>query len=549
MGIKRYTANADTTITNAFQPNLTSRGTGSNMGRADSMEIFSIYGQESSGSSELSRTLLNWDISAIETDRTNGVIPASGSVNFVLRMFNATTPFTLPKDFDLVVAAVSGAKNADGGIVDFAWQEGNGLDMEGYTDITRDGTGANWINMGSSSADGVVKWGAAGNTVGGAFFTSAQSGDLVYQQNFQNGTEDLEIDITGMVECWLANTVPGYGTPFPRYGLGVSLVSSQEAFVASADATTVSPANTDGARRSYYTKKFFARSSEFFFRRPVLEASWEDNLKDDRGNFFYSSSLATAGENMQTLFLYNYFRGQLRNIPNLTDEKIYVSFFSGSADDTSPSGSRLDLVRDGVHVVDPSALFVTGGVSSTKGIYTASVCLPAAATPLETIYDVWHGPYVISNENVLVQLHTGSFNPQKINLQPQNQTPQFVTSITNLKSVYSARETARLRVFTREKNWYPNIYTKAVASVPPFIIESGSFSVVRVADNLTAVSHGTGSIQYTELSFDVSGSYFDLDMSLLEPGYAYKINLAFYNGSIGDWQEQSEEFKFRVEEY
>ena len=216
MGIKRYTANADSTITNAFQSNLTTRGTGSNMGRADSMEIFSIYGQESSGSSELSRTLLNWDISAVETDRTNGVIPASGSVNFVLRMFNAATPFTLPRDFDLVVAAVSGAKDADNKAIDFSWQEGNGLDMENYTDITRDGTGTNWRNMGSSSTDGVVKWGVNGNKVGGAFFTSAQSGDLVYKQNFQNGTEDLEIDITGMVECWIANTVPGYGAPFPR---------------------------------------------------------------------------------------------------------------------------------------------------------------------------------------------------------------------------------------------------------------------------------------------------------------------------------------------
>jgi hypothetical protein len=325
----------------------------------------------------------------------------------------------------------------------------------------------------------------------------------------------------------------------------VFLTSSQEAFVAAADATTNVPQNTDGARRSYYTKKFFARSSEFFFRRPVLEARWEDNLRDDRGNFFYSSSLATAEENLNTLFLYNYFRGQLRNIPSLdaTNQVIYVSFFSGSAEDTEPSGSRLELVRDALHVVDPSALFVTGGVTSTAGIYTASVCLTAAANPLLTIYDVW------SSAQGATQFHTGSFNPERVNLQPQNSTPQYVTSITNLKPVYSTRETARLRVFTREKNWYPNVYTKAIANVPPFIIESGSFSVVRVADNLTAISHGTGSIQYTELSFDVSGSYFDLDMSLLEPGYAYKINLAFYNGSIGDWQEQSEEFKFRVEEY
>ena len=549
MGIKRYTANADTTITNAFRSNLSTRGTGSNMGRADSLEIFSIYGQESSGSAELSRALLNWDISEISTDRTNGVIPASGSVNFVLRMYNATTPFTLPRDFTLVVAAVSGATDNDNNIqFDFSWQEGTGLDMEGYSDITRDGIGTNWINMGSSSiagnAGGVVKWGNEGSpTAGGVYFNRA---DMVYTQNFENGDEDLEVDVTGLVESWINNAIAGRTGDFPVYGVGVFLTASQEAFVASADATTNVPANTAGARRSYYTKKFFSRSSEFFFRRPILEARWEDNRKDDRGNFFYSSSLATGEENLNTLFLYNYFRGQLRNIPGLADQKLYVSFYSGSADNTEPSGSRLILVKDDTHVAHASALFVTGGVSSTEGIYTASVSLTAAATPLETIYDVWS---TAENASTFIEYHTGSFKPEKIELEAQNSSPQFVSTITNLKSIYSPNETARFRIFTRQKNWNPNVYTKAIASPKPYIIDSGSFSITRIADNLNVVSHGTGSLRYTELSFDVSGSYFDLDMGMLEPGYAYKINLAYYNGSIGDWQDQPEEFKFRVEEY
>ena len=40
MAILRYTASADTTITNAFEANMRLRGTGSNMGYADSLEIF-----------------------------------------------------------------------------------------------------------------------------------------------------------------------------------------------------------------------------------------------------------------------------------------------------------------------------------------------------------------------------------------------------------------------------------------------------------------------------------------------------------------------------
>ena len=80
MAILRYTASADTTITNAYKGNLRTRGTGSNMGLADSLEVFSIYGQESSGSSELSRILINFPVTTMITDRTAGSVPASGSV-------------------------------------------------------------------------------------------------------------------------------------------------------------------------------------------------------------------------------------------------------------------------------------------------------------------------------------------------------------------------------------------------------------------------------------------------------------------------------------
>ena len=45
MGLYRYTASADNTITDAFRANLEFRGTGSNMGAADILEAFYIVGQ------------------------------------------------------------------------------------------------------------------------------------------------------------------------------------------------------------------------------------------------------------------------------------------------------------------------------------------------------------------------------------------------------------------------------------------------------------------------------------------------------------------------
>ena len=115
MGIKRYYAEQDNTITNAFEANLTTRGTGSNMGLADSVEVFSIYAQANSSSLEASRVLVQFPVTSsiisgvttILEDRNNGKIPESGSVNFYLRLFNVPTDKTVPRNFTLVAAPTS----------------------------------------------------------------------------------------------------------------------------------------------------------------------------------------------------------------------------------------------------------------------------------------------------------------------------------------------------------------------------------------------------------------------------------------------------------
>jgi hypothetical protein len=78
-------------------------------------------------------------------------------------------------------------------------------------------------------------------------------------------------------------------------------------------------------------------------------------------------------------------------------------------------------------------------------------------------------------------------------------------------------------------------------------VESGSYEIYRIVDDLKVVPYGTGSMLHTQISYDVSGNYFDFDMNLLESGYMYGIKLAYYNDSIGSWVEQPEKFKFKVE--
>jgi hypothetical protein len=183
----------------------------------------------------------------------------------------------------------------------------------------------------------------------------------------------------------------------------------------------------------------------------------------------------------------------------------------------------------------------------STGLYKASFALTAAATPVSTIYDVWFTGSAGSTAAGSTQFYTGSMSP--IIIKPSQVSPneEYVVSIKNLKNIYRYNETARFRVYTRQKDWNPTIYTKAVAAPAVDIVESGSYEIYRIADDLRVVSYGTGSNNHTVMSYDASGSYFDLDMNMLESGYMYGIKFAFYNGDVDAWVEQPDMFKFRVE--
>tara|TARA_Y100000310_G_scaffold339095_1_gene430679 strand:- start:532 stop:2046 length:1515 start_codon:yes stop_codon:yes gene_type:complete len=504
MGVKRYTAIADTTITNAFKLNLRTRATGSNMGLSDSLEVFHIYGQESSGSSEKSRILVKFKVTgsnSLKTDRTNKKIPAKDNVSFYLRLFNVRHPFTLPRNYHMTIAAISQS-----------WNEGTGLDMESYNDQGA----ANWTDA-LSGAAGVTTWVSGG---GGAFHASP-----TYSAYFDKGTEDIEVDITTLVEQWIVGSTGGSASGKENFGIGVYLSNESES-------------------SSSYTKKFSSRGSEFFFRRPVIEARWDSAKKDDRGNFYYSSSLAPAEDNLNTLYLYNRVRGRLRDIPGIGQgDNILVSLFSGSGDNSKPYGSALNLPISVPSVKTIADLNATGGWVAT-GIYSCSFAATASATPLTKLFDVWHS----SSTQQSPQYFTGSIVPTT--LAPSNINPyvRYAMNISNLRDVYYRDETAQFRLFTRQKDWSPTIYSKATAEAKPTIIDSASFKVVRIVDEYEAIPFGTGSDMHTQLSFDASGSYFDLDLTMLEAGYAYGIKFAFYDEGAKSWNEYPDVFKFRVEE-
>ncbi len=488
MAVRRFKATKDNTITNAFKENLTTRGTGSNMGQADVLEVFSIYAQASTSSGELSRVLVEFDIDAVSASRDAGSIPQSGSVDFYLRMFNAEHSSTTPTNFTLTVAAISQS-----------WTEGIGLDMDDYSDAGV----SNWVKAASST-----NWTTFhGDVQGGSFHTGSAA--VTSSQFFAGGTEDLEVDVTRHVEEWLNGNTGSYG-------FGVFLTSALEE-----------------EETSYYTKKFFARDSQYFLKRPVIEARWNDSRFDDASSFYLSSSRVPAADNLNTLYLYNYVRGQLQNIPGVGTGDILLSVYQGS--NSAPTGHKITLPIGG-GVKTNNDFNVTGTYVST-GIYSASFAYTSSA--ITEIYPVWHsGPIEYLSASAVTVNSFDTQTPYPIN--------SYKTNITNLQAEYGATDTAHLRVFVQNKNFQATVYTVASTAVEPTIIEKMYYKVQRFVDEEVVINYGTGSgdLGYTQLSYDSAGNYFDLDMSIFEPDFSYQIS--FLINDAGNYYELKDKFKFRV---
>ena len=469
--IKRYFATKDNTITNAYGDHLTVRGVSGSMGLSDILEVFSIYGQVSSSagfSLEEARVLVEFDTTMVAADISSGIIPSNAK--YFLRLFNAEHGQTVPRDYSLQVNSINGA-----------WEEGYGLDMEDYSDLSN-GIGSNW-----SVRTGATKWTAEGGDIHAA---------PVATQALDTGLEDLNIEVTSQVADWLDSSKT-------NNGFMVKLPTSL----------------TNGSvEKSFYTKKFFARGSEFFHKSPVLEVRWDSATKDDRIDFYASSSLAPAADNLNTLYLYNYSKGQLVDIPSVAQGEIYVDLYA------SLGSTALPLC------IDTPA---TGGWIET-GIYTASVCL---STTSSILHDVW---YKDSN-----QYHSGTIDVKflsALNSAPEN---DLVVTVSNNRAIHYQNQTSRFYFYTRQKNWSPSIYTTATSVPTTEVFDNLHFKIVRIVDDETIFDYDTVN-KSTLLSYDTKGNYFDLDMAMLEPNYSYKIELALYSVATTSYEQLPFEHAFRV---
>ena len=611
MSIKRYIANKDNTITNAFKSNLSERGTKGNTGASDIVEVFSIFGQASSASVEQSRILIEFPVSEISDDRNSSTIPAKGKVSFIMKLSNATHNQTTPQLYDLCVSPIVRP-----------WQEGIGLDMESY--LNEDAS--NW-----TKATDTNSWGVTGSDY-------ASYGNIAYStspqevRTFISGTaDDLTVDVTDILEDQISyiagngtnahgfvqfkNSIPDggtilkltdhqgttlkfqfsndsgsvgntrlvftgsnvndsitnltasinehfsgalsaslYNTSFLNLSqssggyFGNTLVSASDnsqfqsvpAFLSGGAGTPnygfvvkLSGSYEDGANsQSYYTKKYFSRTSQYFFRRPYIEAQYDDTIKDDRHDIIKSSSLAPSNENLNKIYLYNKRRNGLVDIPSTGSHKFLVQLV--------PSLGAAPVTASGPDVTVQSPTFITASKHDT-GIYEAKF---AYAGTESSLIDIWQ---ISSSTDGYINLHTGSaFTVQGSITDSFYETPDYSFNITNLKSTYTPSEKVTLRVYTRDRNYKNNVFTKSTTNAPSNTIRNAYYQISRVADDLVVIPYSTSSAQnYAGLSYDASGSYFNLDMSLFEANYMYEICLLYKDSS--NYIEASEKFKFRVD--
>ena len=172
----------------------------------------------------------------------------------------------------------------------------------------------------------------------------------------------------------------------------------------------------------------------------------------------------------------------MRNIPEIGTGEIYVKVYTSAS-------AGLDLTTTAI----------TGGYVST-GIYSASFSLDTTYTK---VYDRWF------NNGLSTCYHTGAINIKSHDAAGYSPYPNYVTNLTNLRSIYYTHETNRFKFYVRQKDWSPTIYTVATKESDTLVIESGSYQVHRLTDDLIVIPYNTGSDRGTEMSFDVSGNYFD----------------------------------------
>lgn len=463
--IYRLYPEKDTFVTNYRKSNVAQ--TGSNVGSSEILQVFRVAPVSTSlgeVSGSAARVLTKFDLRPFSALTASLEFPSTG-VTYTLRLRHVKHGKTLPSSFDIEVFPLTRD-----------WDEGRGVDVDTFYDKGV----ANWDKAKSN-----VFWTTTGSDFTGSFRAVS---------HFDRGDEDLQLDVTHIVNAWLTGGLE-------NNGLVVKMSS------------TLETGNTD-----YYVKMFYSRETSFPTRAPYLEASWSDFTADDRNNFVF--------DNSGSLFMYHRVRGQLTNI-------------------TGHTGPNTMIVK----IVDASGTvkFVSGSHTGKTGVYSASFALASSSYSGSLFTDVWlSGAFSGSSASLVVSkvFMSCSFTPASDTGLCEDRVSKYFVSMPNLKGTYEQDEVVRMNLFVRDRDYNPSAVLTGSSGPTGKVVTRAYYRVDDDRTDEVVVPFGTGSNESTRLSYDGDGNYFKFYMSSLPRGCVYRI--VFLLDIDGQRQLVDEGFKFRV---
>lgn len=281
----------------------------------------------------ISRHLIQFDLDALRAKIAAFEVNTALTVTYRLRMKNAIpSDKTLDKEYELshMQKAIAASYDLNVFPIDVAWDEGRGYDLIQQRSLV--------AQLVDPRLSGYSNWYSATTTSGwtesGVFTNPTASTTFYAEQHFAIGDEDLNVDVTPIVQDWLSggSTNNGFGISFRR---DYELMSTNTRYMAS----------------------FFTHKTNYAFK-PFLEVVFDQQqIMDDR--------MQVTNNRPCRLFLYT---------------------FSGNSAANYYSAST-------VSILDASNNSVYTGLVPTqleKGVYYVTVFM-SAATRGQKYKDVWNG--------------------------------------------------------------------------------------------------------------------------------------------------------------
>tara|TARA_R110000796_G_scaffold58413_4_gene134878 strand:+ start:28666 stop:30087 length:1422 start_codon:yes stop_codon:yes gene_type:complete len=281
-----------------------------------------------------SRYIFKLDVDRLKAFYDSGMYPELTGLTHTLRMTNTST-------FD---SSLLGTETGDGKdrtssfnlnlfAVDQEWDEGVGYDFTGQkyfssSDATiLSNAPSNWIE-----AQIGTNWPS-----GSGVYTGSTSSVTLVTQHFSDGNENLEMDVTNIVNAYLTG-----GT---NYGLGLAFDDALEAAI----------------EDNLKYVGFFTRHTQTFYE-PYLESKYNSTILDNRGNFYL--------DKLNKLYLYVNVGGIPTNVDSITGMTVTVNDNTGTVFSSFTSN---DITHE------------------TKGVYSIELLVPTTDVGCVLYEDVWSG--------------------------------------------------------------------------------------------------------------------------------------------------------------